>query len=306
MITLTALDDAALPALQALRQAQQAPWPVPDLRGEFYSAARDHGLNVRIAWRSREAVGCVAWVELGIAQAGDFYISPLVASDELVAATLLEPVIDRARAAGAKRVRVSAAASEPHKIAVLERAGFEPALEWISFARLVTPCIAPAFAALGLHVVVYGELDWAAVARLYADTFRDVPHTPVLSAEQLRHDWAAADRDASCVLADARGELVAFVVMAANGEVDCIGVQAHLRGKADSPAGALYQHVQSRLALRQVPQMTAFIASTNVASVRFHQKKGFEENKPRATAYVYEFEVAADIALMAPDQSDSI
>lgn len=292
MLKLTMLDDEALPALQALRQAQQAPWPVPDLRGEFYSAARDHGRNVRIAWREREPVGCVGWVELGVAERGDFFISPLVAIDELSTALLLEPALERARALHAARVRVSAAQGEAHKAAVLERAGFTPALEWVSLARVITPCDAPDFSALGLHVIPYQALDWAAVARLYADTFRDVPHAPTPSAEILAKDWAGADWDASRILADASGEPVAFVIVGVGGEIDAIGVAHHLRGRRRPKghvAAALYQLVQSRLALREIKQMTTFIASTNAASVLFHLREGFEENKPRAMAYVFEF-----------------
>lgn len=290
MLQITGLDEAALPALQQLRASQQAPWPVADLRIEFFNPIRQRGRNVRIVWRDRVPVGCLGWVESVVATQGDFFISPMVAADELAAATLLHDTVQYARELGAQRIRVGAAPGEEAKMAALERIGFIPSLQWISLARPVVACAAPDFAALGLRRVETAAIDWSMLARLHNHTFRDVPHAAMQSAESMRADWLELDQDASSVLADQDGELAAFCLLQSDGTVDAIGIEPHWRRQG--VADALYQWAQSRLALRQIAQMTTIVANTNFVSERFHLRAGFVENKPRATAYLLTLTVA--------------
>ncbi len=213
-----------------------------------------------------------------------------MASDELAAATLLHDIVQYARDLGAKRVRVGAAPGEEAKMAALERMGFIPSLQWISLARPVVACAAPDFAALALRRLSTAEIDWSMLARLHNHTFRAVPHAALGDAESMRADWAELDQDASSVLADQDGELVAFCLMQADGSIDAIGIEPHWRGRG--VADALYQWAQSRLALRQIAHMSTIVANTNFVSERFHLRAGFIENKPRATAYLLEWPAA--------------
>ncbi|WP_374357221.1 N-acetyltransferase family protein [Chitinimonas sp.] len=281
-VTLQAFDASAVPALQAIYNPSWPSGTAPDLACDLVDHGRAGGQQVAIAWRNGMAVGCVAWVTLGIASGGPCFGAPLVASDGDVADLLIARLIAEASSAGARQLRVSVWAGEGAKAQALQRAGFHYDMEWLHFG-LPTAVAAPVdFAALGLHPIDEADIDWPRFQQLYAETFREVPNAVVGDAEHLKHDCAGASWEVSRILADATGRYVAFADFEADGTA-ALGVAADWRGRG--VANALYAHASSALAARGVGMLRARVASSNAASMRLHQKLGFNEIMPRGAVY---------------------
>lgn len=285
MVTLTPLDLATIPALQALSDADGDGRPAMNLQALLTDAARGEGRQVAVAWRNGVPAGCLAWVSLGITQDGRLYGSPLIARDAAVARALIERLVQQGLAGGASHLRVSTWAGESAKAQALATSGFERLFEWVNFARPLQPRLADAAgAALGmLSAVPFDRIDWNRAARLSADCFRDVPNSPAVTPEILAADWAEADWDVSGLLQDDAGRYVAYAIVHTDGAVNAVGVDADWRGRGLTDV--LYARAMVALAAKGCVQMSALVASSNQRSMRLHQRLGFTEPVPRGAVW---------------------
>jgi GNAT superfamily N-acetyltransferase len=273
---------AALAGLQSLWNRQLAPHAAPDLTHDLQDAAHGNGTQVAIAWRGGEPAGCVGWVTLGIPENGCAYAAPMVAADMDVALRLVDLVVERTRAAGARRLRVSTRAGEEAKLAALRERRFAPQFEFAGFAHgLPLPDAGPW--PEDLHPVQVRDIDWPSLHRCMAEAMAGVPNTVVADVDTVREDWQRADPETSLVLADASNEYQAFLLMVDN-KIDTVGVRQAWRGR-DLPA-KLYRHASEVLRLRGHTDIRVpLVASINAASMRLHQKLGFTECVPRITVH---------------------
>lgn len=292
-LRLTGFDASAMPALQAVLDAQMAPQATPMLIDELTHAARGHGTQAVIVWRGDAPVACAGWVTFGIAQSGQCFGSPVVAADAEAADQVIAQLVHTACELGASSLRISAWAGEDIKRAALERAGFACLLEWIHFAMPAQAlAVGKPLSALGLVPVPRAAIDWPALLALYNDTFRNVPNAPQPDLADFQSEWAETDTEASCVLADAAGAYHAFAQVSPTGKMEAIGVDDTLRGRG--VAAALYAHAARSLAARGIDTLRALVASSNAQSVALHTKLGFVEERPRGR--VYALELAPSIA----------
>jgi ribosomal protein S18 acetylase RimI-like enzyme len=278
---ITPLLPAALPLLQDLWNRQLAPHVVHTLAHDLQSPARAHGQNVVMIWRAEQVAGCVAWVTLGIAADGCAYGSPLIAADVEVATALINIVSEEVRAAGAQRLRISVRAGETAKRDGLRRAGFSALFDFVNFSHTLPLTAAPDLPA-GLQAVGKDAIDWRKLHACYAETFAGVPNSPIPEQEALREEWLTANQQASLILADADGQYQAFALVDGC-SVEGVGVRHAWRGKG--LAETLYRLVAAQLASQNETEIRARVAASNGASMRLHQKLGFNEYAPRWTVY---------------------
>ncbi|WP_211455119.1 GNAT family N-acetyltransferase [Collimonas antrihumi] len=278
---ITSLQPEAIPALQFLQDQQLPPQVRARLDHDLQDSARGHGRQAILAWRGDVVAGCAGWVTLGIAADGCAYGSPVVAADVEVAESLIMAVSEKVRSSGARRLRISAHASEFAKHEALKAAGFTPLFEFASFA-LRLPLANPSELPAGLHAVHFDQIDWSQMRACYAETFADVPNSPVPEINVIREEWSEGDRQAGRILADETGEYQAFSLICGN-SVEAVGVRSGWRGR--NLAATLYHIAAAALTARGCSEMRALVASTNMASMRLHQKLGFSEIATRRTVY---------------------
>jgi ribosomal protein S18 acetylase RimI-like enzyme len=253
-----------------------------ELRQQLFDVARGHGANTVTALRAGDAVGCAGWVEA----LPWLYGAPLLAPDEVVAQRLIAHVVDRAHAIGAKRLRMSASAEERGKRAALVAAGFQPALDFIWFARALRPGEGKR-ASLPWRRVSWEELDVERYRDVHNDTFAGIPNAPALSREVVEDELSRdhLDRTATAAWVDEAGRYVAFVqverdpgVEGGRRTIESIGVRAELRGRG--VARDILEDVIARVS-QEAGELRALIASTNTPSILLHTGLGFQEQSRR-------------------------
>lgn len=273
MLTLAPYDANCLPFLHALRPAE------PDsLAHDLTDAARGFGSQVIVAMEDAVPCGVAGWVTFGVEAEGILYGVPVLARTEAAAKLLLCHVIEQARALGARQVRVSHFPGEDAKAEALSGLGFKPLLDMLSMERSSRDLPAVPLPS-GLEQVPFEAIDWARFAALFNTVFAEVPNAPPLDAEAKRQEWAIMDREASSLWQDASGQYRAWIGVHPDGYVDEIGVDASLRGQ--NIAVALYRRVAEVLVPRGVSRLTTLLASTNLATLRLHEKLGFQEYSRR-------------------------
>lgn len=274
MIELRALAEADLPALLALWDGGTA----LELRGSLYDAARDFGRRVVVAVRGGAVVGCAGWVEAG----PWCYGAPVIAADEAAAAAVLVHLVEQARAAGAARVRVSAAAGEAGKRAALAAAGFVPVFDFIWFARPVRPGDG-ARREVPWPRVPHARLDPDRFRAVHNLTFEGVANAKALTREEVvdlldapltdrrtTAAWEAGDRYVAFLHTEREDDIVTIAA---------IGVDAAVRGQG--VAQAILDDLLSRAADEGVRELRALIASVNAPSLALHTGRGFVETSRR-------------------------
>ncbi|MDR3428191.1 GNAT family N-acetyltransferase [Silvimonas sp.] len=287
-ITITPLQSGALPALQALWDKQLFPNIPARLADALQDAAHDHGRQVVVAWRNDQLAGCAGWVTLGIAHDGCAYAAPVVAIDDDVASHLIQTVMETVRNVGAQRLRISAYLPEVAKHKALKTLGFTPLFE---FFNLVLPLPLESASPLPaeLHAVPFAQINWEQARALFAETFVDVPNSPIPAVAAIREEWELCDWQAGRVLADRHGEYQAFSLIQAN-SVEAVGVRSAWRGQ--NLAATLYRIAAESLLRSGHSELCALVAGSNVASMRFHQKLGFQVVATPRT--VYELAIATE------------
>lgn len=299
-LLLQALADAGLPPeLPALQALYDHPGrPALDLAATLTDAARGGGRQVRVAWRGHRPVGCLGWVSLGLLEDGRLYGAPVLAADAEVAALLLAELQRQGRSLGASHLRVSTWAGDEAKAQALGMAGYRRLFEWVNFVRALAadgPGVAARPLPQGLARVAFDRIDWPRAAALNAECFRDVPNSPAVSAGLLAEEWAEADWSASRLLQDGSGRYQAFVIVSQTAAVEAVGVAAAWRGRG--LADALYAEAAAAVRRRGGLHLHALVASSNLASMRLHQRLGFTEPQPRGA--VWELALA-DAPLVPP------
>ncbi len=194
-LSFTPIQASALPALQALWNAQLAPHPADSLAQELQDGARAQGRQSVIAWRAGVPVGCAGWVTLGVANDGCAYGSPLVAADADAAFGLTGYIREQVAGHGADRLRITVRAGERAKADALRVAGFVPLFEFVNFNHPL-PIKGPLGLPAGLHSVSPSLIDWNALLALDLLTFSGVPNAPPPDIGGLQDEWAAADPEA--------------------------------------------------------------------------------------------------------------
>ncbi len=268
-------DHAPLLALQHGLGARPA-WSAAYLAEQLTDVARDGGRNVVVAERAGRVAGCAGWVPAGEM----FFGAPVLAPEDEVAQVLLDAVIARAHAAGARHLRIGAAPSEPAKVAALRAHGFAIALTF--------PTLAIATGRRGFRIpddlrqVEPPAADPDAVVALHNEAFARVDNSrPVDRAEavaMVAHGWA----EASGVWLDAQGRAAAMMIAVRDRDhgadrdhliIDMIAVAgfAQRRGLAR----AIVDRAVDRAAAHGIPEVRALIASTNLASLALHEAAGF-------------------------------
>lgn len=244
------------------------------LRRDLRDSARGHGRQVVIALEDGRPAGVAGWVALGVETAGIVYGSPVLARTEPSAAALLDRLATEARIIGARQLRVSLLQREEAKAAALARSGFQPLLDMISVER---PSVGLPEVPLptGLRFVPAERMDWDRFAEVYNRVFAEVPNAPPVGGAAKREEWEHADREASGLWEDASDRYVAWIAVHPDGDIDEVGVDASLRGRGVAPA--LYRRAGEAMARAGVPSLRAMLASTNTATLRLHEKLGFQE-----------------------------
>ncbi|MCB9564376.1 MAG: GNAT family N-acetyltransferase [Kofleriaceae bacterium] len=283
-------DDAALHALHVATAGAHPAMAAAELAASLRDAGRDHGRRVVIAERDGAVVGGAGWVEAPPWCFG----APLIAAAADVAAALIDHVVARARACGARHLRISAYPGESGKRAALVAAGLTPALDFLTLARPLAPGDGAPWRGR-LHRRRWAELDVDRFTALSNAAFEGVANAPPMArdavAELLAGDGVV--RDATAAYVDDAGAYQAFVVVLAEGEgdgrhavVDSIGVAA--TGRGQGLGRAVLDDALAAAAAAGFGEMRALIASQNHASLALHGARGFTE---RARRSVFQLEL---------------
>ncbi|MDK2126950.1 GNAT family N-acetyltransferase [Parachitinimonas caeni] len=268
--------------LNSLAHLQADCWQQPvdaaHLLEDLNDAGRAAGKNVVVALRGGEVVACGAWVTLDLARTGQFFMAPLFGHDAAALQSVVDHILSVAIAEGATSVRVSARQTEPIKTALLTALGFVPRFEWVFFSRanlLGLPQALPA----GWVRESYEQVDWLLLAEDFAEMFAHVPNCTLPPADVLRQDWRDRDWEGSWVLRDPNGRYGALALLR-DGWVEPVGVRPEWRGLG--LAEVLYQRLAQSLDQRGRMPLRAMVASSNLPSMRLHQRLGFIEDAPRS------------------------
>ncbi len=272
---------ALAPAILAMQRAA-APgraWSEADLRAVLLDAAHAGGAQVAVAIDDAGAVAGVAgWVAIGAAR-GDFYGSPVIAPGLEAAGLLVARTIAEATGAGAAWIRISAHRDEEAKRRALAAAGFRLAFDFVDVTRSLEAAVAPAGAPpAGLRPVSPGSIDLAGHVALYNACFAEVPNAPPSDIALAGESWSREsvdDRTASLALVDGDGRERAFVLATRTGDVEALGVDAGLRGRA--VGRWLLDRALGALAGAGATVASARIASSNAASLALFAAAGFTE-----------------------------
>lgn len=291
---LRALADADVPALRAIQHAQAGAkdpkWSTAELRASLFDHARDHGNRVVVAARGGGVAGCAGWVEA----APMLYGYPVLCADDEAAGALVRHLIGRARELDAT-LRVSVTPGEVAKRRALAGAGMTPMFDFITVSRALRRGDGHPWSRVGRRVR-WAELDAAALADVYNDTFAEVPNSPAQTPADLRAqlDEPLVDREATAAWAGADGYL-AFVQVDRDADdsgrfatLAAIGVRAAARGHG--LAAAIVDDVIARVS-GEVTEARALIASVNTASLALFAGRGFVERCRRTV-----FELASSRA----------
>jgi GNAT superfamily N-acetyltransferase len=261
-------EDGDVAALHTLAGAGS----IAELRANLTDAGRDFGRRVVIVEESGAVIGGAGWVEAP----PNCYGAPVIARDARVAALLVAHVIDRARACGASRLRISAHPHEDGKRVALEGAGFAPQFDFVTVQRRD-----PAGRETSMPRIAHAAIDPARFTDAYNDTFAGVPNVEPLSPEEVARLLAheLTHRDATAAYGDYDG----FVHVERDTDEDgphaiiaAIGVRAAQRRRG--LAGAILDDALARMT---EPACRALIASTNAASLALHASRGFRELRRR-------------------------
>src|SRR5688572_6056213 len=106
MTELRPLARTDLPALRALQHefAGEGPrWAPEQVERYFTDPAHDHGRRAVVAERAGAVVAAAGWVEAG----DEFFGSPVLARDADAAGAVVDHLLARARALGARTIRIS-------------------------------------------------------------------------------------------------------------------------------------------------------------------------------------------------------
>lgn len=270
------LADLDLPALVAIQHATRgssAAWSEATLARQL----RDHDRSVIVA--ERDGVrGVAAWVVAGRSWFG----SPVLAADAGTAAILVDELVARARAAGARSLRIGCTDGEAHKRAALSARGFVARL---AFVTLACPAESrPGSAVGGLRRVAVTDVAAACYRDLHDETFAGLDNAAPLTlaaASALQH---AAWPEASGVWLDG-DEPAAFLQLIRDREpvdhvlIDAVGVRAPWRRRGI--ARALVDHVIDAAAGAGAVEVRAIVASTNAPSLALHRAAGLRETSRR-------------------------
>ncbi|HNX30103.1 MAG TPA: GNAT family N-acetyltransferase [Holophaga sp.] len=270
MLSLVPYEEKHLEALARLFPASGDP---ASLWRDLNDSARGRGSQVVVAVDDAPR-GVAGWVGLGVAAQGILYGAPVLAASEAAARLLLGHLAERARALGARQLRVSRFPGEAAKETALLDLGFAPLLDMIQVARAsrgLPEVPVPAF----LGRVPFEEIDWDRFARVFNTCFAGVPNAPPVDGAAKREAWEGLDREASQVWRDSPGRYAAWIGVCPDGHVDEVGVDESLRGRRI--AAALYRLAGESAASRGVASLSALLASTNPATLRLHERLGFRE-----------------------------
>jgi ribosomal protein S18 acetylase RimI-like enzyme len=297
-------DLARVAALANELVAGARPWTEAQARAQLLGSDRAQGAHVRIAVDvaagteeagAEELVGVAGWVAFA-AEAGEFYGSPVLARHAGAARALLAHVAGEARAAGARWLRVGAAAGEVAKRAALEEAGFARVFDFVELAlELDGEQAGPARRPLPLgdgapppelEEIPFGLVDFERLADLHRVAIAaDAPNAPAPSPALLAEAWGgeAIAREATAVLADRAGDYVALlqVERAADDEavVELVGV--HPRWRRRGVARWLLGRVCAFARREGRARVAAVVASSNAASLRLFASIGARERGRR-------------------------
>lgn len=274
-VELRPLAIADLPALLAIQHTTgtQA-WSTAQLESQLFDPARGGGQNVLVAVREGTVVGVAGWVDAEGVQFG----APVLAADREVADALVDRLVAHARGRDAAWLRIGCTTREQGKREALEAMGFRRVLDFVTLA--IATERRPT--AIALARVAIDEVDPAVMRRLHDETFAGVDNAPPISLDEARDAQQRAWREGSGVWLDGE-EPAAFVVALRDGdavEIAEIGVRAGWRRRG--LARALVDRTIDAAAEAGVREVTALIASTNVASLALHEAAGLRERERRA------------------------
>ncbi len=266
-------DLAALVAIQHATAGSSAAWSEATLARQL----RDHGRHVVVAEQGGVR-GVAAWLVAD----GAWFGSPVLAADAETAGVLVAELVARARAGGARSLRIGCADGELHKRAALIARGFVARLAFVTLAS--PPAPRPGARLAGLRRVAVTDVAVAVYRDLHDETFAGLDNAAPLALDAASALQGAAWPDGSGVWLDG-DEPAAFLQLIRDREpidhvlIDAIGVRAAWRRRGI--ARALVDHAIDAAARAGAAEVRANIASTNGPSLALHRAAGLREASRR-------------------------